>query len=323
MVEFTYRCAACGRSYGRDEVRYLVDRGKAYRPGIPLCGVLSAEFDCDAIRRRFRKSDPDWGLFCAVEAAHFPQYPAGRTPFFRSGALGRTAGLPDTWIKNDGLNPSGSLKDRASLLVAAEARRLGRGRSWPPRPGTPRAPWRRCAPRGACAPSSSSPGARRARLAQMLIHGACVVPVDGTYDDAFRLSLEYTARHGGLNRNTAYHPLTIEGKKTVGLEIWMQNGWRAPSVVIVPTGDGVILAGVAKAFDDLLAARLIRELPRLVCVQAEHSDAIHRYIVTGQVPRRAQPRDDRGLDLGLGALERAHGACGRDKERRGLAHSQR
>jgi threonine synthase len=108
------------------------------------------------------------------------------------------------------------------------------------------------------------------------------VPVKGTYDDAFRLSLEYTARYGGLNRNTAYHPLTIEGKKTVGLEIWQQNGWR------VPDGDRGAdrrrrdPRGVFKAFEDLRAAGLIERLPRLVCVQAEKSSsAIHRYIVTG------------------------------------------
>ena len=60
----------------------------------------------------------------------------------------------------------------------------------------------------------------------MVLYGARVIPVKGTYDDAFRLSLEYTARKGGLNRNTAYHPLTIEGKKTVGLEIYSRTGAR-------------------------------------------------------------------------------------------------
>jgi threonine synthase len=134
------------------------------------------------------------------------------------------------------------------------------------------------------------------------------VPVKGTYDDAFRMSLEYTARHGGLNRNTAYHPLTIEGKKTVGLEIWMQNGWRGPVHNRVPTGDGVILAGVHKAFLDLRAAGLIRKLPRLICVQAEKSCAIHANTSDGHLPQRAQPGDDRRFNFGLGSVERAPGA---------------
>ncbi len=139
----------------------------------------------------------------------------------------------------------------------------------------------------------------------MLLHGAVVVPVEGTYDDAFRLSLEYTARHGGLNRNTAYHPLTIEGKKTVGLEIWQQNAWRPPSVIVVPTGDGVILAGVHKAFEDLREAGLISQPPRLVCVAGRELERDPPLHPDRALPRRGPPVDDRRLDLGLGAVERA------------------
>jgi threonine synthase len=131
--------------------------------------------------------------------------------------------------------------------------------------------------------------APRAKLVQMLLYGARVIPVRGTYDDAFRLSLEYTARKGGLNRNTAYHPLTIEGKKTVGLEIYQQNGFKVPDVILVPVGDGVIISAVFKAFCDLKAAGLINRLPRLVCVQAERSAAIHHYIRSGKYQDAKRP----------------------------------
>jgi threonine synthase len=131
--------------------------------------------------------------------------------------------------------------------------------------------------------------APKAKLVQMILYGARVIPIKGSYDDAFRLSLEYTARKGGLNRNTAYHPLTIEGKKTVGLEIYQQNRWRVPDAILVPVGDGVILGGVYKAFSDLKAAGLIKKLPRLVCVQAQHSAAIHNYIRTGEYKNAAHP----------------------------------
>lgn len=283
MVEFAYTCSSCARRYGRDEVRYLCPEcGRAYRPGVPLLGVLTAEFDAGEIRRRFRKSQPDWSLFSAVEPRHYPPYAMVPTPFFRAAALGAAAGLSNVWIKNDALNPSGSLKDRASFLVVAEAGRLGERTLVAASTGNAASSLAAvCAAAARRAVIFVPRSAPRAKLVQMLLHGAAVVPVNGTYDDAFRLSLEYTARHGGLNRNTAYHPLTIEGKKTAGLEIWMQNRWRAPSVILVPTGDGVILAGVAKAFEDLLAARLIARLPRLVCVQAARSDAIHRYVTTG------------------------------------------
>jgi threonine synthase len=123
----------------------------------------------------------------------------------------------------------------------------------------------------------------------MLLYGARVVRVRGTYDDAFRLSLEWTARRGGLNRNTAYHPLTIEGKKTAGLEIWAQLGFRVPDALVVAMGDGVILGALHKAFTDLRDTGLTDRLPRLIGVQAQSSDAIHRYVTTGAYADAPQP----------------------------------
>lgn len=291
MVEFVYRCSTCRKRYPRDAVRYLCPEcAKAYCPGMPLIGVLTAEFDYASIRRKFKKTKPDWSLFSAVEPEFFPPYAMSPTPFFRAAKLGDAFGLADVWIKNDALLPSGSLKDRASFLVVAEANRLKEQTIVTASTGNAASALAAvCAAAGKRAAIFVPQSAPKAKLVQMLLYGACVVPVKGTYDDAFRLSLDYTARYGGLNRNTAYHPLTIEGKKTVGLEIWQQNGWRAPSVIVVPTGDGVILAGVFKAFHDLRAAGLIPQLPRLVCVQAKKSDAIHRYITTGRYRNATNP----------------------------------
>ena len=184
--------------------------------------------------------------------------------------------------------------------------------------------------------------APKAKLVQMLLYGARVIPVRGSYDDAFRLSLEYTARKGGLNRNTAYHPLTIEGKKTVGLEIYQQNRFKVPDVILVPVGDGVIISGVFKAFYDLKAAGLIAKLPRLVCVQAERSAAIHHYIRTGKYQNARRPAtiadsisvsipsnahmarkavlDSRGFSMTVsdtGDSARAEGSGGEDRRVRG------
>ena len=292
MIPFVYRCTTCGKTYRRDEVRYLCPAcAKDYRPGIPLVGVLSVQFDYAAIKRRFRKQSPDWSLFSAVETKHYPPYPHGNTPFFPAAGLGRVFGFENVWLKNDGLNPSASLKDRASFLVVAEANRLKEPRIVTASTGNAASA---LAAVCACAPGKQAiilvpETAPKAKLVQMLLYGARVIPVKGTYDDAFRLSLEYTARKGGLNRNTAYHPLTIEGKKTVGLEIYQQNKCRVPDVILVPVGDGVIISGVYKAFYDLKATGLIARLPRLVCVQAERSAAIHHYIECGKYRDARRP----------------------------------
>lgn len=291
MIPFLYQCTTCGKLYQRDEVRYLCpDCAKHYRPGIPLVGVLLAQFDYVAIRRRLKKGNPDWSLFSAVEEQHYPPYPFGHTPFFPVAALGKALGFENVWLKNDGLNPSASLKDRASFLVVAEANRLKEPSIVTASTGNAASALAAvCAAAGKQAIIFVPESAPRAKLVQMLLYGARVIPVRGTYDDAFRLSLEYTARKGGLNRNTAYHPLTIEGKKTVGLEIYQQNGFKVPDVILVPVGDGVIISAVFKAFCDLKAAGLINRLPRLVCVQAERSAAIHHYIRSGKYQDAKRP----------------------------------
>ena len=291
MTPFLYQCTTCGKTYQRDEVRYLCpDCAKDYRPGIPLVGVLSAQFDYAAIRKRFRKLTPDWGLFSAVEDKHYPPYPVGHTPFFPVAALGEALGFENVWLKNDGLNPSASLKDRASFLVVAEANRLKEPSIVTASTGNAASALAAvCAAAGKQAIIFVPESAPKAKLVQMVLYGARVIPVRGSYDDAFKLSLEYTARKGGLNRNTAYHPLTIEGKKTVGLEIYHQNRFKVPDVILVPVGDGVIISGVFKAFCDLKAARLIAKLPRLVCVQAERSAAIDHYIRTGKYQNARRP----------------------------------
>ncbi len=242
---FEWVCGECGRAYARDTVRYLCPAcGPSYVPGAPLRGVLEARFDTPALAARWKAGEALAGLLCAVEREFHPPYPVGGTPLFRAPRLEAALGLGDLWIKNDGQNPSGSLKDRASFLVVAEALRLGERTIVAASTGNAASALAAvCASAGTTAIIYVPRTAPRAKLVQMVLYGADVRLVDGTYDDAFALSLEHTARNGGLNRNTAYHPLTIEGKKTVSLEIFEAFG-GAPDWVVMPVGDGVIISGV-------------------------------------------------------------------------------
>jgi threonine synthase len=119
-------------------------------------------------------------------------------------------------------------------------------------------------------PASAPP----AKLVQMSSYGAKLLPVDGTYDEAFELCLAACEAYDWYNRNTALNPFTVEGKKTAGLEIARSLAPQEPDVVVVPTGDGVILAGVAKGFGDLRKVGLLSGRPRLLSVQPEGSAAI-------------------------------------------------
>lgn len=280
---FQYECSLCGKIYKRDEVKYLCPVCSIdYKPGEPLKGVLLAKFDYDYIKNKFDKSNPDLNLFSAVEKEYFPDYAYGNSPFFNPKRLSEEIGFENLWIKNDALNPSGSYKDRASFLLVAEANRINENTVVTASTGNAASSLAAvCASAGKKALIFVPESAPKAKLLQMYIYGADVIKVKGTYDDAFKLSLEYTDSNPGLNRNTAYHPLTIEGKKSSALEIFLQNGLKAPDVVFVPVGDGVIITGVYKGFYDLKEAGLINKIPKLICVQAESSNAVDNFIKTG------------------------------------------
>ncbi len=280
---FFYKCSQCGKEYGYGEVSYLCPVCSAgYKPGVPLLGVLEVIYDYSSLKKYFRKHKTDWNDFLPVDKKYLPNYFVGGTPFHKTINLGNHFGFTNVWIKNDGLNPSGSLKDRASFLVVAESNRLGIDEIVTASTGNAASSLSTvCAAAGKKAVIFLPVNAPKAKLVQNILCGAEVIPVKGTYDDAFRLSLEYTSTKGGLNRNTAYHPFTIEGKKTVGLEIFSQNNFKTPDSIIVPVGDGVIIAGVYKAFYDLVQIGIADKIPKMICVQAESSSAIHNYIKSG------------------------------------------
>ena len=281
------RCTSCGKEYAVDEVRYLCpDCAKDYRAGMPLIGVLEVVYDYAALSADARLGSEDIqsfvDCFSAVDPIYYPPLPVGSTPLFEAERLNSEIGIAKMLIKYDGLNPSGSLKDRASFLMVAEANRLGINEIVCASTGNAACSLSAiCAAAGKKAVIFTPAKAPAAKLVQIAIHGAELHKVDGTYDDAFARALSYADSPQTLNRNTGYHPYTIEGKKTVGLEIYLQMGRKVPDWIAIPTGDGVILSGVHKAFVDLQRTGLIDRLPRLLSVQAQSSDAITNYWQSG------------------------------------------
>lgn len=214
--------------------------------------------------------------FLPIPSAEFlPPLPVGGTPLLEVPGLRRALGMPHLRVKDDTRNPSGSTKDRASFLVVAKAREYGRKTVAAASTGN-------AATALACVAAASGvhavvfvpASAPEAKLVQMLSYGAQVLPVKGSYDDAFELCLAACREFGWYNRNTALNPFTIEGKKTAALEIAADLAPECPDVVLVPTGDGVILSGIAKGFADLKRCGLLRSGPRLIAVQPESSAAI-------------------------------------------------
>jgi threonine synthase len=222
-----------------------------------------------------------------VEERFFPPIPVGNTPLWAPERLRKELDFPGLHVKDDGLNPTCSLKDRASFLVSAFAAKCGideivlasTGNAGSSMAGV-----------GAAANQKVTlflpKAAPKAKLIQALQYGARVFRVDGSYDDAYDLSLAYTAKFGGMSRNTAYNPMTIEGKKTVSLEVFRQLA-SVPDAVFVSAGDGCILAGVYKGFRDLVRLGVSDRLPVVYAVQAEGSAALARAFETNVFRREA------------------------------------
>lgn len=280
-----FQCTDCGAEYPGGEIIYLCPVcSSSNRPDTPPRGILRTVYPYDKISGEFSGQD----LFGQLSHKRFlpllplsspdswPNLKIGNTPLYK--ATARTSGhigSSELYLKDDSQNPTFSFKDRASALVSAFAKERGIKRLVAASTGNAGSSLAGiCAGQGQDAIILVPAAAPPAKLTQVMMYGATLVPVKGTYDDAFDLSVEVSRRYGLYNRNTAFNPLTIEGKKTVSLELFEQLGRRVPDRVFIPTGDGVIFAGVCRGFEDLLKLGITDRMPVLVAVQSTGSNNV-------------------------------------------------
>ncbi len=310
------RCLRCGREYAPNAVEYVCD----CRPnaGSDL-GTLDVVYDYAALARDFRlrdlAADPDrsigryWPLLPVATRASLPPLPVGGTPLLPAPRLAAEAGVRRLVVKDDGRNPSGSLKDRASAIAVARAQEQRRQVVATASTGNAAA---------ALAAQSAAAAQRNvifvprtappAKLAQLLAYGSKVLAIEGSYDDAFDLCTEACAEFGWYNRNTGYNPYMSEGKRTVAFEIaegltkWAAApGTRGPDLLAVPdavfvsVGDGCIIGGVYKGFYDLMQLGWTERMPRIYGIQSDRSAALAQAWRVGHVvpqPVKATTRAD-------------------------------
>ena len=258
---------------------------RRYRRGLdgpcPACGpegVLEIEFDLKRARRtltpRALASRPRnvWRyeeLLPVPPGARRPPLEPGWTPVLDTPRLAGWAGVRQLLVKDEGRNPTASFKDRASVVGVARA--LSR-----------RARVVACASTGNAATSLAGAAASVGlpcvifvpefapdpKIAQLLVFGARVLRVRGSYDATWELCQRACERHGWYNRNAAVNPSLVEGKKTCGLEIAEQCGRELPDWVAVSAGDGCTIAGIWKGLVEMKVLGFIGRLPRMLGVQA-------------------------------------------------------
>ena len=272
------RCVKCGKEY--EAV-----------PNLTNCecgGILDIIYDYDYIKANLTKeklkSRPNtmWRyreLLPVEETTPDTPLRVGWSPLYEEDRLAKLLGLKKLWVKDDGQNPTASLKDRASAMAVAKAKEAG-------------AEIIACSSTGNAASSLAGNAAAaglktfifvpsrapKGKVAQLMIFGANVISVKGNYEDTFKMSAEAIDKYGWYNRNAAINPYLSEGKKTVALEIAEQLNWEMPDYLAISVGDGCTIAGVWKGFKDLYAIGFIDRLPRLISGQSLGCYPINRAI---------------------------------------------
>lgn len=275
---------ACGKEFPDAPDRYVCD----------VCGIdgiLDVVYDYSSISIsreeiaasknyslwRYRKMLP------VQDSTQIAPLQVGWTPLYRATAVEKIHGLNSVYIKDDGRNPTASLKDRASAVGIAKAREAGATTICAASTGNAASSLAGFAASAGLKTVIFVPKrAPRAKVAQLLVYGAKTVIVDDTYDRAFELSVEITGKFGFYNRNCAYNPFLVEGKKTVAYEIWEQMGFDIPDRVYVSIGDGCITSGIYKGFYDLIKLGLADRMPRIIGVQAAGCNPVEVAMKTGE-----------------------------------------
>jgi threonine synthase len=263
-------CGRCGARYDAAVVQ-----------GLCSCGSpLLARYDLDRVAALVGRDDiaarpPDlWRyheLLPAGDPARVVSLGEGMTPLLAMPRLGRVLGVPRLLMKDEGLIPTGTFKARGAAVGVSRAAELGVTGVAMPTNGNAGAAWAVYAARGGLhsliVMPASAPAITRAECAAA---GAELYLIDGLIGDAGRLiAAAVPGRPGFQDVSTLKEPYRLEGKKTMGLEIAEQLGWRLPDVIVYPTGGGVGIIGIYKALLEMRELGWVRgDLPRLVAVQA-------------------------------------------------------
>ena len=299
------KCVLCGKEYSPGPERHVCD----------ICGLdgtLDVLYDINEAKKHVTKDS----LFLCREMSmwryrdimpvlnneNIPDLAVGWTPLYENRRLASEYGVKKLYIKDDGRNPTASLKDRASAVGVAKALDFKQKTV-------------ACASTGNAASSLSGfaavtglesyifvpEKAPAAKVTQLLVYGANVVLVKGDYAKAFDLATAAIDKFGWYNRNCAVNPYLVEGKKTCAMEIAEQLNWEVPDRVFISVGDGCCIGGLYKGFMDLLELGLIGRIPRITGVQAEGSSPIYKAIKENSERVGFGPADTVADSISVGA----------------------
>ena len=292
-------CSRCGATHDHKIAHNLCDCG----------GPLLVNYDLEAVGRSVTRNDltgraPNmWRyreLLPVEDESAVVSLGEGFTPLLPSQPLAERIGVRAAWVKDDGLNPTGTFKARGAACGVTRARELGIGEVALPTAGNAGGAW---AAYGAAAGMkvhvAMPKDAPEANRIECLAFGAELTMVDGLISDAGKLIAEGVEEHGWFDCSTLKEPYRIEGKKTLGLEIAEQLGWIAPDAIVYPAGGGVGAIGIHRAFEQIIELGWVTgAAPRIIVVQASGCAPLVKAFQDGKEQAEAWP-DAETLAAGL------------------------
>lgn len=270
------QCVNCGKEYKTRDSDYVCNS---------CGGTLEVNYDYKLIKKRLDydvlESNTSYNMWRYIDLLpiddhdDIPPVQLGWTPLYKADELAERLGISQLFIKDEGRNPTGSIKDRGSAVAVARALEVGAKVITDASSGN-------ASDSLACLTSNlkiktvifAPKNTPEPKLVQLYVYGADVIRVDGDYDEAFELCRSASEKFGWYNRAAGYNPYGREGKKTCAFEICEQLQWEAPDKVIVAAGDGTIVCGMWRGFKDFNKLGIIEKMPQMIAVQAEGSAAI-------------------------------------------------
>lgn len=277
-MNYSLKCISCGAIYEPTSSRYTCDLcGDLY-------GTLEVIYNYEEIKIE-KNFNPKGNIFqfeALLPATSHTEvdHSIGGTPLYKFEGL---LGFDELMIKFDGISFSGSYKDRASIIAVNKALEWGVDTIY-------------CASTGNAASSLALTAAGttlktiifvpstipKGKLAQLLVAGAEVIPINANYDEVFDVSLEIGRNKNWYCRHSAINPYLLEGKKTGAFEILVQNNYKVPDYCFVGVGDGTVISGLCKGFKEFYELGLVDRVPKVIGVQAETAATIKHVFDNGK-----------------------------------------
>ncbi len=263
-------CTKTDKAYSKDLLWNLSPEAEA---------PLFARYDLDAVAKAMRREKlaervPTMWRYAEVLPVENEQFQVslgeGFTPLLQATSLGRKIGVPKLYIKDEGLNPTGSFKARGMSAAISRAAELGAQAIAIPSAGNAGGATAAYAARAGLPAHIFMPkDVPQANYIECKVLGANVELIDGLISDCGKIVASRKEAEGWFDISTLKEPYRVEGKKTMGYELAEQFDWELPEVVIYPTGGGTGLIGMWKAFDEMEQMGWIgSERPRMISVQA-------------------------------------------------------